>query len=150
MLDTSGNPILKETTINKGAIIDRYGIPNGRFAGLQNSDGSLARYDQRSMAYTEESNTMYNQYEVKTPINTETLTECYNSLSPDKKQQVLQDMDRLGLNLDNYLDANGDIVLHVYTGEIAPAYGLPGGGNQASFPVTIKFLIDNDFLGPKE
>lgn len=145
-LDSNGEPIVTEVTLTEGTLMDRYGGESGRFLGLTDDSGNLASYEQRSLCWTEETNTMYNKYTVNEGkvINTQSLTNYVNNLPQEEFDKVLAYMSSEGVK-PNY-SPDGKLIIKVTAGEIAPAYGLPGGGQQLALPVSIEMLKKWGFI----
>ena len=148
-----GKPIKTEGTIPAGQQMDRYGNPNGRFAGEMeiDSNGNYqgVKYGERSLPYAEGSQA-YSKFEVTKDINSQNLSAEINARPEAERIAIIKSMESDGLKngVDFTVDSNNNVTVHVFEGEIAPAYGYKGGGTQYEFPVRTKILEDLGFIKP--
>lgn len=148
-----GKPIKTEGTIPAGQQMDRYGNPNGRFAGEMeiDSNGNYqgVKYGERSLPYAEGSQA-YSKFEVTKDINSQNLSTEINARPEAERIAIIKSMESDGLKngVDFTVDSNNNVTVHVFEGEIAPAYGYKGGGTQYEFPVRTKILEDLGFIKP--
>ena len=153
-----------DATIPEGTTIDRYGYEGGRFVGEYNPDGTPARFEQRSLPWTEETTGTRNVYHVTGDISSSTLLAKYQSSDPSGKVKVLayiannfgdSDVQKMvgiskkelseilansEIDADTIASMFENINLPVGRGKIAPFYGQSGGGIQIDFPVSIAIL----------
>ena len=140
-----GQQISSSAELKGGDHIDRYGAPNGYFfSQIDVVDGELitATYDQRSLPYSEGSQTR-TEYVVNDGyvINGTTINEKINSLTPIEKNDIVDELEADGVEYT--ITTDGTIILpDVMSGSIAPAYGHQGGGGQYQLPIRINNLVN--------
>ncbi|MGL4340051.1 MAG: TNT domain-containing protein [Rhodoglobus sp.] len=116
-----------------GEIIDRYGPANGRFTSPV-PEGGPYRFAQRSMPYLEDAN-QYHRYKVIGDFAD--IKRHYDVADAAVQAKTTAYMRRFRLDWDN---------LVTHRGEVAPAFGSPGGGVQIELPMPAERLVELGLL----
>jgi hypothetical protein len=126
--DNAGNALTKSADLKEGQVIDRYGNSKGKFTSPV-EDGQPAAYDTRGLPYPEETQA-YHQYKVTQDINSKSVREAYDKLSPNMKSKLADEMARYDFTLDD--------ISNPQQGKIADVFDS-GGGTQVKLGTTVEW-----------